>query len=34
MDRQAEHVDRGLQQLGVDPVPEQRGGLIGLDQVP
>ena len=34
MDREAKHVDRGLEQLGVDPVPEERRGPIGLDQVP
>jgi hypothetical protein len=34
VDREAEHVDRGLEQIGVDPVPEERCGLIGLDQVP
>jgi hypothetical protein len=33
-DRQAEHVDGRLEQLGIDSVPEQRGCLIGLDQVP
>ena len=34
MDCEAEHVDRGLEQFGVDPVPEERRGPIGLDQVP
>ena len=34
MDRQAKHVDRGLEQFGVDPVPEERRSPIGLDQVP
>jgi hypothetical protein len=24
----------GLEELGVDPVPEERGGAIGLDQAP
>jgi pimeloyl-ACP methyl ester carboxylesterase len=34
MDRQAEHVDRGVEEFGVDPVPEERGGAIGFDEVP
>ena len=34
MDAEAEQVDRWLEQLRVDPVPEQRRGAIGLDQVP
>jgi hypothetical protein len=34
VDREAEHVDRGLEQVGIDPVPEERRGPIGLDQVP
>ena len=34
MNPEPEHVDRRLEQLGVDPVPEQRRGLIRLDQVP
>jgi hypothetical protein len=32
--REAKHVDRRLEQLGVDPGPEERRGPIGLDQVP
>ena len=31
---EAEHVDRWLEELRVDAVPEQRGGPVGLDQVP
>jgi hypothetical protein len=31
---EAEHVDRGLEELGVDPVPEERRRAIRLDQVP
>ena len=34
VDREPKHVDRGLEELGVDPVPEERRGAIGLDQVP
>ena len=34
MNAEPEHVDRGLEQLGVDPVPEERRRPIGLDQVP
>ena len=34
MDPEPEHVDRGLEQFGVDPVPEERRSPIGLDQVP
>jgi hypothetical protein len=31
---EAEHVDRWLEELRVDAVPEKRRGAIGLDQVP
>ena len=34
MDREAKDVDRGLEQFGVDAVPEERRSPIGLDQVP
>ena len=34
MDAEAEQVDRWLQELLVDAVPEQRCGAVGLDQVP
>jgi hypothetical protein len=31
---EAEHVDRWLEKLRVDSVPQKRRGSIGLDQVP
>ena len=34
MHAEAQQVDRWLEELGVDAVPEQRRGSIGLDQVP
>ena len=34
MHAEEEQVDRRLEQLGVDAVPEQRRGSVGLDQVP
>jgi hypothetical protein len=34
MNREAEHVDRRVQQRRVDPVPQQGRRRVGLDQVP
>src|SRR3954447_3620587 len=31
---EAEQVDRGLEELPVDAVPQKRRGSIGLDQIP